>query len=187
GAESPQPARQAPTISVASLPVGGDTDQDGARQCGHVSLIVHNELPKGISVSIDSIGLSRKDIFTLGGDLCAPDSPPCTTAWMWTTDTANRQCTVAVTQVTDSAEPVALVLTGTVHCPDQSACDDVQHSFDANGSNTRIQFTPSLGVVSGGSASASAGSPAASPSDTGPSPAASPESSTTAEASTSGS
>jgi hypothetical protein len=155
GVESPQPSQNGgPTISVASLPVGGNTDEDGARQCGHVSLIVHNELPKGISISIDSIGLSPEGIFTLGGDLCSPDSTPCTTNWTWTRDTANKQCTVAVTQVADSEEPVALVLGGTVHCSDQSACDDVQRSFDGNGANTHIEFRPSLGVVSSGSTSA---------------------------------
>lgn len=188
GAESPQPAQQGgPTISVASLPLGGETTEDGARQCGHVSLIVHNQLPKDVSISIDSIGLSREGVFTLGGDLCAPDSTPCTTAWVWTTDTATRECTVAVTQVADSEQPVALVLAGTVHCPDQSACDDVQRSFDGNGSNTRIEFTPSLGVVSGGSTSASVSSPAASPSDAGSSPASSPSTTAATEVSTSGS
>lgn len=167
GAESPQSAQKGgPTISVASLPVGGNTDQKGAAQCGHVNLIAHNELPRGISISIDSIGLSTEGVFTLGGDLCAPDSTPCTTAWTWTTDTASRQCTVAVTQVADSDKPVALVLVGTVHCPDQQACDDVQRSFDGNGSNTQIQFTPSLGVVSGGSSS-SGSSDGASPSTSG--------------------
>jgi hypothetical protein len=194
GAESPQPEQKGgPTISVASLPVGGDADDDGVRQCGHVSLIVHNELPKGISISIDSIGLSREGIFTLGGDLCAPDSAPCTTAWTWTTDTATKQCTVAVTQVAESEEPVALVLVGTVHCPDQSACDDVQRSFDGNGSNTHIEFTPSLGVVpSGSTAGPSSSSAATSPSDSSSSsssssPAGSPETTAATEASTSGS
>ncbi|MDQ1739587.1 MAG: hypothetical protein QOE53_1239 [Pseudonocardiales bacterium] len=189
GAESPQPEQKGgPTISVASLPVGGNRDEDGARQCGHVGLIVHNGLPAGISISIDSIGLSREGIFTLGGDLCAPDSAPCTTTWTWTTDTANKQCAVAVTQVADSEEPVALVLVGTVHCPDQRACDDVQRSFDGNGSDTQIKFEPSLGVVSGGSTPASSGSSAgASPSDSGSSPSGSAETSAATEASTSGS
>jgi hypothetical protein len=196
GAESPQQGHGGgPTISVASLPLGGDVEVDGARQCGSVSLIVHNELPKGVSVSIDSIGLSESGIFVLGGDLCAPDFSPCTTAWTWTAQTAGKECSVAVTQITDSEQSVSLVLAGTVHCPDQNACEDVRRGFEGNDPNTRLEFTASLGVVPGSSPSESSSPTAAesssslsgSPSDSGSGPAGSPETSAATEASTSGS
>lgn len=175
GAESPQPAQQgSPTISLASLPVGGETDRDGARQCAHVGL--HTPLPKGTSISITAIGLSRGGIFTLGGDLCAPDSTPCTTAWTWTTDTVDSECAVAVTQVSESEEPVTLVVHATAQCPDQSACDDVQRSLGANGS--KLTFTPLPGVVPGSSSSSPA---AATPGSS------SPETSAATGASTGGS
>lgn len=155
GAESPQqPNNGGPTISVASLPVGGDTDTDGARQCAHVRLITHDQLPARVSISIDSIRLSREGIFSIGGDLCGSDRSPCA-GYSWTTDTAGGECTVDVTQIKDSTETVTLVLAGTVHCPDQPACDQVQSGFDGNGSGTQIDFTASTGVVSASSSEAS--------------------------------
>jgi hypothetical protein len=183
GAESPQqPANGGPTISVAALPVGGDKDSDGARQCAHVNLITQNQLPKWVSISIDSIGLSSEGIFSVGGDLCGSARPPCE-GYSWTLDTAGRECAVDVTQIKDSDETVTLVLAGTVHCRDQQACDDVQRAFD--GPSAQIQFTASTGVVSTESSSPSETPPSdTSASETSPS--ATSESSTSTEASTAG-
>lgn len=150
GAEAPQaPKKGGPSISVASLPVGGNVDVEGARQCGHVNLITHDQLPPGISISIDSIGLSSDDIFALHGDLCG-SARPCTTSWTWTTDTAGSACTVAVTQVRqvpNSTYSAELVLGGTVTCPNQDACNQVQSGFDGNGSGTHIVFEASTEVA----------------------------------------
>jgi hypothetical protein len=157
GVESPQqPNNGGPTISVASLPVGGDIDSDGALQCAHVNLITNNQLPKWVSISIDSIGLSPEGIFRLGGDLCNPADPPCA-GYSWTAGTAGRECAVDVTQIKDSTETVKLVLSATVHCPDQRTCDVVQNAFDASGA--RIEFTASTGVVPTNSGSSSQASP----------------------------
>lgn len=171
GAESPQqPANGGPTISVASLPVGGDVNTDGARQCAHVNLITNDQLPKWVSVSIDSISLSPEGIFRLGGDLCEPAGPACA-GYSWTAGTTGRECAVDVTQIKDSTDTVTLVLAGTVHCPDQRTCDQVQNAFNTSGA--RIDFTASAGVVS-----------AASPSDVSPSDA-SPSEAAPSDASTS--
>jgi hypothetical protein len=187
GAESPQPAqKQSPTIPIASLPIGGSQDVDGAHQCGHVSLL-RNDLPPGISISVDSIDFKPKGIFDLDGAPCG-SAPPCAT-WAWTTETTDAACTVAVTQLIDSAGSVSLVLTGTVHCPDQSSCDQVRSAFE--GSGTQFQFTALTGVVPTNSSSPPAGtdgsSAAGSDSSSSPAVSSSGEPSTSSEASTAGS
>jgi hypothetical protein len=171
GAESPQPVKkESPTISVASLPIGGSADAGGAHQCGRVSLLLQ-QLPPGISISVSSIGLDPTGVFALGDDPCGSE-PPCA-RWTWTTGTTDRACTVAATQVIDSADSVTLELTGTVTCPDQSTCDQVRNTLGGS----QFQFTAIPGVVSG-SSSDSSSSPAVS---------ASVEPSTSTEASTAGS
>jgi hypothetical protein len=185
GAESPQPAKKgAPTISVASLPIGGSTDGDGgAHQCADVNLSPPTPLPPGITASIDAIDLSPQGIFNLSGGQCG-STQRCTTSWTWKTDTPGG-CTVAVTQVADSSDRVTLIVASTVTCPDQSTCDRIQSEFKGNGS--QIGFTALTGVVSGGSTSGSGSSAGASPSDSGSSPSGSPETSAATEATTAGS
>ncbi|HEX8305045.1 MAG TPA: hypothetical protein VF612_09215 [Jatrophihabitans sp.] len=144
GAESPQPAQQGgPTISVASLPIGGNTEEDGARQCGHVNLIPPSPLPPGIKFSINSIELTPAGIFSISDDPCG-SAPPCTTSWTWTSE-APSECTVAVTQLIDSTDTVTLTIGSTATCPDQSTCDRVESEFKGNGS--QVRFTALAGVA----------------------------------------
>ena len=138
GAESPQPATETgPVLKVASLPVGGSPEVDGARQCVHVNLL-NTVLPPGVTISVDEITLNPPDIFSLSGDPCGSE-PPCTTSWTWTAETASKQCTVAVTQLSGSTGSAGLVMASTVSCADQGACDQVQSGF--GGSGTQLYFT----------------------------------------------
>jgi hypothetical protein len=185
GAESPQPTKkQSPTIKVASLPIGGSADVDGVHQCGRVSLLLQ-ELPPGISISVTSAEPDPLGIFTLGGDRCGSE-PPCAT-WTWTTQTTDGACTVAATQVIDSADSVTLKLAGTVTCPDQSTCDQVQSKLGGS----QFQFTALPGVVPSSPSSPSGdttdGSSDAGGSSSSPAVSGSAEPSTSTEASPTGS
>ena len=126
GPESPQPTQNGgPAISVASLPIGGNSGNDGeAQQCAEVNWLGTNPIPHDVSISIDAIGLDPTGVFTFGGDGCDPGTPPCTTSWTWAAGTA-AQCVVAVTQVVDPPQDVdvQLVMQGTVHCTDQKLCE----------------------------------------------------------------
>jgi hypothetical protein len=154
GPESPRPqTKSGPTVPIASLPIGGSPDVEGARQCGQVNLLGVDQLPPGISISVDSIALNPPGIFDFGGDLCG-SAPPCTTSWTWTTETASKTCAVAVTQVADASKSVTLELSSTVSCPDQNTCELARRVLRAGG-GSQLLSTAVPGVV--GSSSPAAG------------------------------
>jgi hypothetical protein len=150
GLETPQPKQNGgPAIAVASLPIGGNVDVDGAQQCAHVNWLGPQPIPDGIVISLDGVGLDPAGVFRFGGSLCSADRPVCTPAWSWTPSTADVECLIPVTQVVDSGSPVALLLAGTVHCASESACRQFVNALG----NQQIHFDAKPGVVTGHSAS----------------------------------
>ncbi len=157
GPESPQPSQNGgPAISVASLPIGGNSGNDGeAQQCAEVNWLGTNPIPHDVSISVDAIGLDPTGVFTFGGDGCNPGTPACTTSWTWAAGAA-AQCVVAVTQVVDPPQDVdvQLVMKGTVHCTEQRLCE----AAVSGSGGSQITFTAQPGVVSSSSGSSESSS-----------------------------
>ena len=178
GSESPQPPDDDVSISVPTLPVGGDSDVDGVDQCGHANWL-GSPIPPGVEVSVTDVALDPAGIFGLEGDPCGSDEDGCADSWTWTSDTQDDECTVSVTQLVDTDETVTLVLVGTVTCTSQSLCEEFAGSeglFDGS----QVSFTAELGLVSPGpSESASESTDSESPTELFDSDSASESTSTT--------
>jgi hypothetical protein len=157
GPEPPESSRNGgPAITVASLPIGGSPDVDGAQQCGDVNWLGQKPLPPGVAVSVEQIGLDREGIFQFGGEACRNSGrPTCSTSWMWTS-TQTSGCSVPVVQIVDPESPqeVTLILSGTVRCADISACK--QALSGQEGSSVVFEADP--GVVTNGSSSSESSS-----------------------------
>jgi hypothetical protein len=146
--ELPQPDGGGISVSVASLPIGGNGSGGGVQQCADVGLIgVPDRLPPDVSVSVTGQSLNPEGIFEFGGDTSACEPPGesvCPSTWTWTASTRGS-CLVVVTQIDDVTDPVSVTLNiaGTVHCTKQDSCDAVT---SAGGSQIEFQAQP--GVVS---------------------------------------
>lgn len=134
------------SVSVASLPIGGNSGGDGAVQCADVNLIgAPDPFPSDVTISVTGFALDPDGVFQLGGDPAAcglPSEAACQSSWTWTAG-AITGCLVTVTQLVDSEQTVTLDLAGTVHCQRQASCDAI-----ANAGGSQISFTAQPGVVS---------------------------------------
>lgn len=145
GPESPQPAQGGgPSITVASLPVGGIGTQDPNnpdQQCGSVNWVL-GPLPTDVVVELGDISFDPSGIFSLGGSGCPSDQPICGSATRWTTDSSG--CVVPVVQVDpNSGSTVSIVVAGTVHCASQAECDQVGEQLkNASGSRATVTAVP---------------------------------------------
>jgi hypothetical protein len=157
--EAAQSGETGIAITVASLPIGGNTDGSGAEQCADVGPTnVPDPFPSDVSVSVAGFSLDPVGIFRFGGNPAAcgdlAREPVCPSAWTWAAGTLTR-CLVIVTQVADPTDDVTVTLNlgGTVRCAKQSACDAITHA-----GHSQIGFTAHPGVVStGGGPSTSGG------------------------------
>ncbi|HQR27684.1 MAG TPA: hypothetical protein PLP61_11650, partial [Nocardioides sp.] len=112
GSEEPLPPDQDVSISVPTLPVGGNTDQDGADQCAHANWL-GDTIPTGVEVVVDQVALDPDGVFSLGGEPCGSGGPACASSWTWSAETQSQECTVSATQLEDTDQTVTLVLVGT--------------------------------------------------------------------------
>lgn len=145
GSEEPLPPEQDVSISVPTLPVGGNTDQDGVDQCAHANWLGAT-LPPGVEVVVDQVALDPDGVFSLGEEPCGSGGPACASSWTWSAETQSQECTVSATQLVDTDQTVTLVLVGTVRCDSTAACDEFSGSeglFDGS----QLGFTAQLGVV----------------------------------------
>jgi hypothetical protein len=135
GPESPQPSKNGgPSLSVASLPIGGGVSEVGDLQCADVHMVGAGELPAQVVISLDEITLKPGGLFDLASGNCGANEPACSTSWTWTPDTLNNGCIVAAKQVVDAntvpADTFAsLILVATIHCPDDSSCNQLRPLF----------------------------------------------------------
>lgn len=138
-----------PSLSVPSLPIGGNVDVDGAQQCAHVNWLGPKPIPHDVVIKLSGFSLDPTDIFRFGGDLCGTSEPTCTTSWQWRWDSANLECLVPVVQEAeaDADQTVSLVLSGTVFCSQAASCTAFR-----NAGESQIVFTPVPGAVSGSTA-----------------------------------
>lgn len=119
----PEPTDDNPSISLPSLPIGGDPEESSDsehpnNQCVDVNWIVDEDseatLRAGIEIEVTSV-LFTPDIFVVSDAGCDDNNPPCT-GFVFTEDT--QVCNLAVEPI-DGAEPGATAtvsLTGIVNC-----------------------------------------------------------------------
>lgn len=156
------------SISVPSLPIGGNANAQGAQQCADVGLTnTPDPLPSDVTISVTRVSLSPEGIFSVGGDRAtcaqtAPDDEPlCGQTWRWTANDVGR-CVLVVTQLVDSDQVVTLDLAADIHCTIQSSCKAIK---DAG--TSQIQFQAQVGVLSPSSDVTDTGDSSPSAPDTG--------------------
>lgn len=134
GPESPQPQQNGgPSITVASLPVGGVGTPDPAnpdQQCGSVNWLL-GPLPSGVLVQLGDISFDPTGIFKQGGSGCGSDQPVCDSGTTWTAGSSG--CSVPVIQLDAGSEAdVAIVVAGKISCPSQAVCDQLRNQLDGH-------------------------------------------------------
>ena len=127
GPESPPPRKDGgPSITVASLPVGGNADQDPEnplQQCASVNWLL-GSLPSGVVVRLGDVSFDPSGIFQQGGSGCGSNQPVCHAGTTWTKD--GSSCSLPVTQLDESsAADVTLLVPGKISCPSQVVCDQL--------------------------------------------------------------
>ena len=160
GPESPQPAQGGgPSITVASLPVGGAGTPDPNnpdQQCGSVNWLL-GSLPSDVVIELGDISLNPDGIFRLGGSGCPSDQPICGSATRWTTGSSG--CGVPVIQLDPNSDATATIeVAGTVHCASQAECDQLAEQLKgASGSQATVTAVPHGSSSSDSSSSGSSG------------------------------
>jgi hypothetical protein len=116
-----------PAISVARLPVGGDSEDsetDPTRQCAHVTWIASQDgqIPTGAAVEITRVHFHPNAFQVVSGG-CRGDLPSCV---HYIFRTGTLRCDLAVRAVRDVPSDVAPTLgfSGLVYCPsnESTAC-----------------------------------------------------------------
>lgn len=165
GPESPQPQQDGgPSITVASLPVGGVGTPDPAnpdQQCGSVNWLL-GPLPPGVLVKLGDISFDPSGIFKQGGSGCGSNQPVCDSGTTWTEGSSG--CAVPVIQLdASSAADVAIVVAGKISCPSQAVCDQLRDQLNGHTGSQAIVTAIAHDTQS---SDTSTTSPSESPSDT---------------------
>ncbi|MER7245025.1 hypothetical protein [Kribbella sp. NPDC000426] len=119
--ESTQPEQKQPSISIASLPVGGASVDDLHPNCYSVSL-TDTSLPAGVTIELGSATFNPEGIFGADQQSC-PDNLPACAGFRWTTD-QHDTCYVGVRQLVSSGS-TTLQVPGEATCESQSDCDSL--------------------------------------------------------------
>jgi hypothetical protein len=142
GPETPQQSvKGGPSISVASLPIGGAPapGSDPSQQCASVNLLA--PVPAGATVQLGDVSFDPDGVFQVGGGACPSDQTPCASL-RWTQQ-SSPGCVVPVEQVTDSSATVTVIVSASVTCTSQSVCDDYKSQLDkAGGSEDQLTAVP---------------------------------------------
>jgi hypothetical protein len=120
-AESTQPEQKQPSISVASLPIGGSSVDDLHPSCYSVSL-TDTSLPAGTTIELGSATFKPEGVFAADQQSCPGDLPGCTGV-RWTAD-QHDTCYVGVRQLVSSGS-TTLQVPGQATCESQSDCDSL--------------------------------------------------------------
>lgn len=156
GLESPQPSQDdGPSITVASLPVGGVGTPDPAnpdQQCGSVNWLL-DTLPAGVVVELGAVSLNPSGVFQLGGSGCGADQSQCGAGLRWTEGSSG--CSVPVTQLrADADATVTIEVAGRIRCPDRQTCDGLAKQLSRHpGSQAVLTAVPHEAGSSGGAPS----------------------------------
>ncbi len=145
GPESPQPQQNGgPSITVASLPVGGVGTPDPTnpdQQCGSVNWLL-DPLPSGVVIHLGDISFDPPGVFDQGGSGCGSDQPACGSGTTWAG--GNASCSVPVVQLDPSSSAeVTIVLAGRISCPSQAVCDQLRNQLNGRtGSQATVTAVP---------------------------------------------
>src|SRR3954453_10762437 len=120
-AESTQPEQKQPSISIASLPIGGSSVDDQHPNCYSVSL-TDTSLPDGTSIGLGSATFKPEGVFAADQQSCPGDLPACTGV-RWTA-AQHDTCYVGVRQLAGSGS-TTLEVPGQATCESQSDCDSL--------------------------------------------------------------
>jgi hypothetical protein len=166
GPEPPQSNQNGgPSISVASLPIGGGVQTGGNVQCVDVHLTGVNQLPDQVTISVTGAKLKPDGLLKFVHDDCGQAEKRCTSGFGWDAQTVNDGCLVSVAPTTSASDgdqvDVSLQLSAKIACPNDAVCSAIQPAFvDSSGGPgslgaSQIAFT----AVSPSNSSASSSSP----------------------------
>ena len=134
--EPPQDTRDKPSIELASAPIGGNVQTEGADQCAEVNWLGRNPIPAGTTIQLGEASLVPTDLFDLNQDACDTDLRPCTeVTWQATSFTP---CYVGARQVARGDRAARLIIAVTATCETDADCQSL--AGDVPGS--QISFAP---------------------------------------------
>jgi hypothetical protein len=134
--ESTQATRDKPSIQIASAPIGGNVQTDGADQCAEVNWLGRNPIPAGTTIQLGEASLDPTDLFDLYQDACDTDLRPCTEV-TWQT-TSFTPCYVGARQVARGDRAAKLIIAVTATCETQADCQ----SLAGETPGSQISFAP---------------------------------------------
>jgi hypothetical protein len=120
-AESTQPEQKQPSISIASLPIGGASVDDVHPNCYSVNL-TDTWLPAGVTIELGTATFNPEQVFGTDQQSC-PDELLACPGVRWTAD-QHDTCYVGVRQLVSSGS-TTLQVPGQATCESQSDCDSL--------------------------------------------------------------
>jgi hypothetical protein len=124
GPEAPRPTEGGKSVSLPTLPVGGDSSGEPEAQCVTASFLA--TLPDGVSIEVTGVRFSADGVSQKDGSGC--DGFDACMGFVFTPD---NTCGVSVDASGTSEQDASLLLDGKCLAEDLSACDDLR---DQNGS-----------------------------------------------------
>jgi hypothetical protein len=107
-----------PSISLASVPIGGQSQNDGEpQQCVEVSYLGNVDIPEGVEISVTGASFKPR-VFETGGDACSGEAPLCLDGGVTYTADSTGPCLIPIRFVgTESVDNARLSVSGRVKCP----------------------------------------------------------------------
>ncbi|GAA1598325.1 hypothetical protein GCM10009789_60370 [Kribbella sancticallisti] len=134
--EETQSTLRRPSIELASAPIGGNVQADGANQCAEVNWLGTNPIPDGTIISIGTPHLEPGGVFELNQSACAEELRPCPSV-QWQGGNFNA-CYVGVRQVANSDTTIQLIMPVSATCATEEDCK----SLEGDKSGSQISFRP---------------------------------------------
>jgi hypothetical protein len=172
GPEQPQSQQSRPSVEVVGLPIGGNSDPQGAaQQCVGVSWISNTALLPGFALTVMEVPVTEP--FTLAGGCPGGSHPSCLNFVFDASNTASgsgTSCEVAVqwdphSKATGDAN---VSLNGQLTCPSgtDTACAQLKASIEAQKQTISVTPPPPASVSSSESSPSTSGSEQSSTPDT---------------------
>jgi len=134
--ESTRTSQDKPSIKLASAPIGGNVETDGADRCAEVNWLGRNPIPAGTTIQLGAASLDPTDAFDLYQDACDSDLRPCTdVAWQTNSFTP---CYVGARQVARGDRAGKLIIAMTATCETEADCQ----SLAGENPGSQITFAP---------------------------------------------
>jgi hypothetical protein len=135
--ETTQTSQKKPSISIATAPIGGDTEEDGVEHCAQVDWLGRKPLPDGASLRLGSPSLEPTGVFELDQSACPSERRSCTNL-EWRGENPDT-CYVGARQVANGTGEVRLIMPVEATCESQKDCDSL-----AEETNDKVVFRPDI-------------------------------------------